>query len=93
MQLLIQTSNSSSKDSLSGQSCVLFKTVAVGEISAFCFMFWLSLEEIPGDIIISSMNCFFFPQFKTIMEEWECQSVFLFILVLCQLNLSLQMEL
>lgn len=56
-----------------------------------CFGFFL--VEIPGDIIISNMNCFFFPEFSTVMEEWVCQSVFLFILFLCQLNLSLQMEL
>lgn len=56
-------------------------------------MFWIFLEEVPGDITISSMNCFFSPEFSTIMEGWECQSVFLFILILCQLNLSLQMEL
>lgn len=36
---------------------------------------------------------FLFSGFSTIVEEWECQSVFLFILFLWPLNLSLQMEL
>jgi len=72
---------------------MLFKNIAVHGISAFCHMFWLLLEEIPGDIVISSINCSFFPEFSTIVAEWECQSVFPFIWVVCELNLSLPMEL
>lgn len=77
---------------LSNQRYMHFKNIPSDEISTFSLMLWLLLEEIPGIISISSIKCFFFHEFSTVISEWECQSILVFILVLCQLNLSLSTD-